>query len=507
MAQPITWRNVTAPSTQGASSLFQGAQQSLDNSLGALGRLVDREQKTNRANWENQRNNNTQDVLNQLGQFQSVDEYNAARESGALAQLQNRFGRQVDQSAVRQAMTALPGQLMKRGQAEAEYEDFTRQRDERPLVNQYQSMIANQDYAGAQALLDQHDLLNEGELAGMARNSRLKDAAERRANRADGRAAASLRMRQTAFNQGQQDRASHKAGEAILQASLNRYAQQDEQATQQLNSLAKRHGIPVVNGQPDLSKVGDDKTSAFRDAVNSAGISVPSWSQRRQELTKTLMANKSISPSEVGSLINNFDGYDTLRNELSSSAKNKLGVQSRDAQEYFSNKEKELAQRTEDARKRDIFHSTGKDPASELADIMPSGKALDDRGFSSSEQADLQSKANAYMTKGFPIGDGASIPVPASVMKLALSRVTDNFYGFNTSLDDVIESWANEPATLEAYEEHLTLRDKSAADRNNLKREKTEQLSSLEANFKKRQGVKSVSTRDFLETLGRFKPR
>jgi len=93
MANPITWRNVNAPSAGGAADLFGQAQASFDGAIKAA-------QDTKDGFEKGRTDRNTQAFMNQLQQYGSSEELAAAQQSGALADLRSQYGSMVDQDKV-----------------------------------------------------------------------------------------------------------------------------------------------------------------------------------------------------------------------------------------------------------------------------------------------------------------------------------------------------------------------------------------------------------------------
>jgi len=93
MANPITWKNVAAPSSGAAADLFGQAQDSFDGAIKAARDTKDGFEK-------GRTDRNTQAFMNQLQQYGSSEELAAAQQSGALADLRGQFGSMVDQDKV-----------------------------------------------------------------------------------------------------------------------------------------------------------------------------------------------------------------------------------------------------------------------------------------------------------------------------------------------------------------------------------------------------------------------
>lgn len=104
MASPITWRNVYGPSLAEASRPLEGAQRSFDNAFTGLSGLVKQQETVDQSNWNQVKENNTQDFLNKLYSAQGAEGFKALQDSGQLEQMLAANGAQIDRAAARSAM-------------------------------------------------------------------------------------------------------------------------------------------------------------------------------------------------------------------------------------------------------------------------------------------------------------------------------------------------------------------------------------------------------------------
>ena len=150
---PITWRNIEAPSFRDAILAGAQAQQTINSGFDSFNKLIDQESKTNIANWDNTKNNNTQEFLNQLNQYRTPEELQAAQASGVLDALRQRFGAQIDQAAVRTAEDKRVGELTDRVLKANAYADDTELRTQRPIEQSFYQKLYSGDTAGAANVL------------------------------------------------------------------------------------------------------------------------------------------------------------------------------------------------------------------------------------------------------------------------------------------------------------------------------------------------------------------
>lgn len=114
MANPITWQNIQTPSQGNPAQFMQLATNGIDGAFDKLQGVLKQRETTDQANWEAQKGNNTQAFLDQMAQFRTPQELQAAQASGQLEQLRQGYGAQVDRSAIRSAEQNQLGVLQKR---------------------------------------------------------------------------------------------------------------------------------------------------------------------------------------------------------------------------------------------------------------------------------------------------------------------------------------------------------------------------------------------------------
>ena len=114
MAGPITWRTVNGPSLAEAGRPTEAAQRSFDSAFTGLGGVLKQQEATDQANWNQVKENNTQDFLNKLYSAQGADGFKALQDSGQLEQMLASNGAQIDRAAARSAMDGRLGTLQQR---------------------------------------------------------------------------------------------------------------------------------------------------------------------------------------------------------------------------------------------------------------------------------------------------------------------------------------------------------------------------------------------------------
>ena len=114
MAGPITWRTVNGPSLAEASRPLESAQRSIDNAFTGLSGVLKQTEATDAANWNQIKENNTQDFLNKLYSAQGAEGFKALQDSGELDRMLAANGAQIDRAAARSAMDGRLGTLQQR---------------------------------------------------------------------------------------------------------------------------------------------------------------------------------------------------------------------------------------------------------------------------------------------------------------------------------------------------------------------------------------------------------
>jgi hypothetical protein len=172
MATPITWQNINAPDLASASRPLEAAQRSFSTAFDGLGQLLTERQRIGEQNWQNTRINNTNAFLDKLMAFRTPEELAAAQQSGALNQLRQQFGAQIDTAAIRGAEESRLNQLRTGVKQAGEYQDWSTDRAQAGTKDRIKSLIAAGKFDDANALLQQNELRNESDLELGLRNMR-----------------------------------------------------------------------------------------------------------------------------------------------------------------------------------------------------------------------------------------------------------------------------------------------------------------------------------------------
>ena len=151
MAGPITWRNIGATtSSAGVGGLLEGAQASFDKGIGALDKVLEQAKTTQEANWNQGKENNTNQIMNGIMGYEDPEALARARATGEFQQMMAGMGAQVDQAAVRNFLDTRGGVLQERAVANQGYQDHNARVNERGLQADALTALYNGDTAGFQ---------------------------------------------------------------------------------------------------------------------------------------------------------------------------------------------------------------------------------------------------------------------------------------------------------------------------------------------------------------------
>lgn len=155
---PITWRNIEAPSLVGVAGMAESARRTFNDAMSSLRSGFDEYGEQIQTQWDQGKEANTQAFLDQLAQYKTPEELAAAQAAGALQNLKAQFGNQIDRNAVRDAEAQQADVLMRRIAAQNQYADDKTNRDARPLVDQFNSLIADNKLDEARKFLQSNVL-------------------------------------------------------------------------------------------------------------------------------------------------------------------------------------------------------------------------------------------------------------------------------------------------------------------------------------------------------------
>jgi hypothetical protein len=292
MNGPITWRTVNGPSLAEASRPLDSAAQLLSSGFGSLNNVLQKQDSVDKANWQQQKENNTNEFLNQIYAANGPDGFKALQDSGQLQQMLSGFGAQIDQAQARSTMDTRLGTLQQREKAGIEYGNFMTDEKQRPITQQIMSEAAlgNKD-AALKLMADNPDIrlpadLTKAIVAGERDLTKWNFEKEKmplqlqglrldNAGQATQNAIGALNLDKTKldFKDSQEMRKIEDQTAAAIQA----HQQNKDVIGRNMGVIAKLAGLPTDStGQPSFSTYDEDQLAKFNAAAkNNRQVKVP----------------------------------------------------------------------------------------------------------------------------------------------------------------------------------------------------------------------------------------
>lgn len=202
MAGPITWRNVGGGGNN-AGALLRGGQDQFAQAGNTLLRTLDQFQRVQQQNAGIIRQNNTQDFLDQVAAVADPTQLASPETQAQLDAARLAYGANIDRAAARNAVPQQLASLQKAAVATQQYNDVQQEVAERPVLEDLAQKLYSGDTAGYEQTLADSHLRDEGKLRGAlaqrqedVTNQGFREAGERRAQGAEGRAIQSFNLSQ-----------------------------------------------------------------------------------------------------------------------------------------------------------------------------------------------------------------------------------------------------------------------------------------------------------------------
>ncbi|NQY56984.1 MAG: hypothetical protein HRT86_10980 [Ilumatobacteraceae bacterium] len=145
---PITWRNVDAPTATGASRILDSAGRSFDKGIGSLSNLANQITNIRTSNQRNDNRINTENALSGIAGLDTFAGLDQARQSGQFENLPQG----TDLKAVRQALANRGNVIDDTLNKEFQFDQRVTKRDEFGRRQELEGLIAQGDFAGAEAV-------------------------------------------------------------------------------------------------------------------------------------------------------------------------------------------------------------------------------------------------------------------------------------------------------------------------------------------------------------------
>lgn len=453
MANPITWRNLQGDSSTGAAAIMDSARGAFNDGFGALQGVLDKEQATAAANWDNTKQNNTNQLMDKYAGYKTPEELAAAQASGELDALKAQFGNQYDAAAVREMEGGLQQKLIERINAQNQYADDGLLRGQRGAMDEIGGLIADKKYAEARKRLGDNTYLDEApQYAAIAAGERgdaeftLGQQEKQSSIAANG---ARIQAARESLLSAQETRSrNNKAWQQEQESNtlVNNLTQQYEESrvasSQASNEIASKLGIPIVNGVPVTSGLSEYDLNLFNKQLTEAGIDPESPTKLADTLRSELRKLK-VAPSKINSYLQEFDGsIDSTRN---------LGVTEReDVARFTQQNDQQVARNIEVANanfaektKGNMFLQDAPNSLLGIDELISESQKVDTLMWDGTNKDQMIRRINDLNNKGITL-DGINYPVPPVMLKLAMAVNGDDWTNPSGGIEDTIRDLINE---------------------------------------------------------------
>jgi hypothetical protein len=501
MAGPITWRNIQGDTTGGVASLMEVARRSFNDGIGNFQGVLDTHNKTRDANWEVQKQNNTDQFLDRLTQFRTPEELAAAQQAGQLDALKAQFGGQIDRDAVRGAESKQADVLMQRIAAQNQYSDDTRRRSERDQMDVGRNFILGGDYAGFKKWASEVNLMDEPELHDLSRSYERQDKTDSRADRQLGINLQRAGQEATLFKQQQDE---HKRGQFLgnqIIGSTNEIRQYEATTTQAMAETAKRLGISLDEaGAPVFSNdaIGKSTQRLYLKELEKQGITP----QSRTEAINGMLNRYITAPEMQGASVNEIvSGRQQLISSINSldsldpTAQGKLKAAQGAIQEQSKIAGSSLKERQQSEAASNPFYNPVKDVEKATSTVM--GKLPKDRdffGFNDKQRKLLEGKVRQALSDGFS----------QEFVENAFNQVVTEgtFWGdTDENFDDYLKDYGSTEDLANLKKTALPLRTKHAQEQQELEAAALTRQLQLEREYRKANGLTPESPAEVLRRI------
>jgi hypothetical protein len=471
----ITWRTLNQPTLAGVGVLMNGAQQGLNNGFQAIQNVLAQRNKTDAANWQQEKSNNTADYLDAVQGIKDPAQLQDPATQENLAALRQQFGYKIDANAVRGADEKRATDLQVQATNNMKFSDLNQEHDQRPLVEEFYRLKNAGDFKGAQGLLDANGFLNEGALADSLKSGQYAASGEQRAVAQDGRSAAAFSLNQKVglanLNWTNEQRAElkdkqsrAKAGDVLLGDTISQFTASRQDAAAKTNALAESLGVKVVDGVPDLTNVPEDVKAKLSQGIQEQGLDmIESPTAARNRLIKDLRAS-GYPETEIADRVKSFEGAVNTNNTLSAGDQTELDAQKSAITSAVTTATEQEKKNFADLTKKNIYLQGVEDPNMTVEDMTKSlkGNGFDPLLWEGWNREQAITDTTKLMTEGITV-DGTHYDVPPAILKAGIAMGADDWFdprqGIIDSVETLIKSnpkaYADSIGALEAHKKEL----------------------------------------------------
>lgn len=418
MGAPITWRNVDVNPIGEISRAMMSSQTGINAGFDNFQKILERQQATDTANWNQEKTNKTNAYLNEVGSFKTPEEYQAALDSGRLHQMLTDGGAQIDQAAARQALGAQMGILQERMTKGQQFQDNQTDRAEAPIKDQIASLTAQGKFTEAKALLDQHTLRNEAALYKGTAESERKDVLEKRADASFNRQEELAKLTHPEAVQAAKDVVESRNLTALTTAAHQAYAAEMGKRGMEMGKIAQSMGLPVnSSGAPKLSSFDKTQEAAFYKEAAKLGIADPANylkgdTKKADQFYDGLVASGQYSATTLAKL------KDSIRAGFDSTGTGSVGIEAEN---------RKVANAREAAYIDNLSKDTWSTPGSPTAlQNQPALTDLVNKNVDKDYQTLAHRAISKVLTEGIKLKDGKTITPSRSEIEAAINSTNDD---------------------------------------------------------------------------------
>ena len=328
----ITWRNVSGPTGAAELNAIAGASRQIGGAFDGLQNALVNYQKEEGRQFEQRKTDNTNQFLNALhSQYRTPEELDAAIKSGAVSQLQQQFGSEINHEQVRGAADNLLASRRDQTRAGNEYTDQIRDRADNDLMQKAMAHVAGggkssdvlASLQGTRKYGDYAKVLQDAERGNIRfewdGENHTWGIREKQANITQSNAAANASRVSAANSQAANARAEREHGlrmgmletevkdkrdtdlgtRLAVEYNMTHSAEQAK-AHQQFTTIAKANGIPVEDGRVNFMMLTPEQQKILTDEGSKVGLN-PSTvfagdTAAQQALVDQITARSDLSP-------------------------------------------------------------------------------------------------------------------------------------------------------------------------------------------------------------------
>lgn len=440
MSNPITWRNINGPSNHAATELLRQSGNSFNKAFDGIGSTI-KDLQTR------ERNENTQNFLDTVAKYRTVDDLNEADTSGLFQKLISDSGGNIDRSQVRGAVDSRRSNLMNQALDLQKFDQTMQKYSEAPLVDDIRAAYARGNVPLGDSLRKGENLTVDAQLD-TDRTTALSRAYQKAISDENHKFTIAQRNR-TLASQAREDlkRERDKAQDKDINDIRDTRNNYTLSQLDKLQGAMEEVGISVGT---DPSTFSMNQIENLKTSLRDTGLSGPSDTKELNELVRQYKINNpDYSPERV-------KRYEAAVRADQAKARQ---IEAHDqAQHQNSLNDLEYAYNPEG--NNPYFNKVSFNPIKATNDII--NKFQDKlEGLGSYDKEVTINKISELMTKGAVIGeDGQRLPLRPEHVEYLMHHIDDSWWlSPDTDLTEIDEeiklNELNVPEQYKAYQDYL----------------------------------------------------